>query len=64
MEYYDTIHIVYIIEKEIYGTVDTLGAFASTVRYTIDGEEHEEILENEEFMVMDEITFLHVEEDK
>jgi hypothetical protein len=26
VEYYDTIHIVYVIEKEIYGTVDTLGA--------------------------------------
>ncbi len=64
MEYYDTIHIVYMIEKEIYGTVDTLGAFASTVRYTIDGTEYEEIIENDEFMIMDEITFLHVEEDK
>jgi len=64
VEYYDTIHIVYMIEKEIYGTVDTLGAFASTVRYTIDGTEYEEIIENDEFMIMDEITFLHVEEDK
>ncbi len=53
-----------MIEKEIYGTVDTLVAFASTVRYTIDGTEYEEIIENDEFMIMDEITFLHVEEDK
>ncbi len=63
VEYYDTIHIVYVIEKEIYGTVDTLGAFASAVKYTIDGIEYEDLLENEEFMIMDEITFLHVEEE-
>lgn len=64
VEYYDTIHIVYLIEKEIYGTVDTLGAFASTVKYTVDGQEYEEVIENDEFMIMDEITFLHVEEGK
>lgn len=64
MEYYDTIHIVYITDEEVYGTVDNLGAFASTVKYQKDGVGYEVLLENNEFLIMDEITFLHVKEDE
>lgn len=48
----------------MYGTVEKLGAFASNVKYTINEIEHEELLGNEEFIIMDEIVFTHVEEGK
>jgi hypothetical protein len=63
-EYYDRILIVYIPEDNMYGTVEKLGAFASNVKYTINEIENEELLGNEEFIIMDEIVFTHVEEEK
>lgn len=48
----------------MYGTVEKLGAFASNVKYTINEIENEELLGNEEFIIMDEIVFTHVEEEK
>jgi hypothetical protein len=62
-EYYDRVLIVYIPEDNMYGSVEKLGAFASNVKYTKDGIEYEELLGNEEFIIMDEIVFTHVEED-
>lgn len=62
-EYYDRILIVYIPEDNMYGSVEKLGAFASNVRYTKNGIEYEELLGNEEFIIMDEIVFTHVEEE-
>ena len=62
-EYYDIIHVVFIHEEQCYGTVEKLGAFSSIVRYTRDGQEYEEMLENEEFTIMDEIVHKHIEED-
>jgi hypothetical protein len=53
---------VYIYEEKTYGTVDQLGAFASLVKYKKDGIDHEELLENDEFAIVDEIVFHHVEE--
>lgn len=47
----------------MYGSVEKLGAFASNVRYTKDGADYEELLGNEEFIIMDEIVFTHVEEE-
>ena len=47
----------------MYGSVEKLGAFASNVRYTKNGIEYEELLGNEEFIIMDEIVFTHVEEE-
>lgn len=61
--YYDIVSIVFIHKEGVYGSCEKLGAFASLVRYTKDGEEHEVLLENEEFSIMDEIVFDHVEED-
>jgi hypothetical protein len=54
---------VYIHEEKVYGTVDQLGAFASLVKYKKDGIEQEVLLENDEFAIVDEIVFHHVEED-
>ena len=62
-EYYDRVLIVYIPEDNMYGSVEKLGAFASNVRYTKDGADYEELLGNEEFIIMDEIVFTHVEEE-
>ena len=62
IEYYDTTHIVYIYSEECYGTVEKLGAWASTVKYTVDGTEYNELMENDEFTIVDEIVLKHIEE--
>lgn len=62
-EYYDIINVVFIHEEGVYGTVDKLGAFASVVKYQKDGLDYEVLLENDEFAIVDEIVFHHVEED-
>lgn len=62
-EYYDRIAIVFIHELKLYGTVEKLGAFASIVKYNMDGEEYEELIENDEFAIIDEIVFEHIEEE-
>ena len=61
--YYDRVAIVFIHEMGIFGTVDQLGAFASIVRYTKDEVEYEEMMDNEDFSIMDEIVFEHTEEE-
>ena len=61
-EYYDTTHIVFIHSEQCYGTVEKLGAWASIVKYDNDGIEYNELMENEEFTIVDEIVFKHVEE--
>jgi len=61
-EYYDTTHIVFIHSEQCHGTVEKLGAWASIVKYNKDGIEHNELMENEEFSIIDEIVFTHVEE--
>jgi hypothetical protein len=61
-EYYDTTHIVFIHSEQCYGTVEKLGAWASIVIYNKDGIEHNELMENEDFTIIDEIVFKHIEE--
>ena len=61
-EYYEVIKIVFIHAERTYGSVENLGLYASKVKYQKDGIEIEEVLENDEFTVMDEIVFEHVEE--
>jgi hypothetical protein len=61
-EYYDVTHIVFLHSEECYGTVEKLGAFASMVNYNKDGMEYKELMENEEFSIVDEIVFKHIEE--
>lgn len=62
-EYYEVVNIVFIHTEGCFGSVEKLGAFASLVRYNKDGLEYEELLENEDFSVIDEIVFKHVEEE-
>ena len=61
-EYYDVVSVVYIHSEECFGTVEKLGAFASMVNYNKDGMEYSELMENEEFSIIDEIVFKHIEE--
>lgn len=61
-EYYDTTHIVFIHSEQCHGTVETLGAWASLVKYNKDGVDYSELMENEEFTIVDEIVFKHIEE--
>ena len=62
-EYYDTTHIVFIHSEQLYGTVENLGAYASIVRFKKnDGIEYSELMENEDFTIVDEIVFKHIEE--
>ena len=61
-EYYDVVHIVYIHSENVYGTVEKMGAYASVVKYSVDGHEYEELLENEDFTIVDEIVHQHIEE--
>lgn len=42
--------------------LEKLGAFASVVRYNIGDEEYEELVENENFTIVDEIVHQHIEE--
>ena len=62
-EYYDIVNIVFVHEEGVYGTVDQLGAVASLVKYEKDGIDYEVLLENDEFAIVDEIVFHHIEED-
>jgi hypothetical protein len=62
-EYYDRIAIAYIFDEGLYGTVEKLGVYASVVKYTKDNVEIEELLDNEDFVIVDEIVFEHIEEE-
>ena len=62
-KYYDIVSIVFIHKESVYGSCEKLGAFASVVKYIKDGVEQDVLLENDEFSIMDEIVFEHVEEE-
>jgi hypothetical protein len=61
-ESYEIISIVWIHSEKSFGSVEKLGAFASLVRFKRDEVEVEEMLENDEFTVVDEIVFTKVED--
>ncbi len=61
-EYYDTTHIVFIHSEQCHGMVEKLGAWASVVKYNKNDMEYSELMENEEFTIVDEIVFKHIEE--
>jgi hypothetical protein len=63
VEYQDRYRIIWIYEEQVYGTILSEGAHASLVRYSKDGIDYKVYLENDEFSVMDEIGFMHIEED-
>lgn len=62
-EYYDRVAIAFIPTLQQYGTVEKLGAYASMVKYIQGEEEIEELMDNEDFVIVDEIVFDHVEEE-
>ena len=62
-EFYDRVLIVYIHTYGINGTIEQLGAHASIVKYIKDGEEYEEMIDNNEFAILDELVFEHIVED-
>ena len=62
-EYYDRVGIVFIADEGCYGTVEKLGAYASLIKWRKDDRDFEELLDNEDFVIVDEIVFEHVEED-
>jgi len=45
---------VYIQTEGVYGTIQSLGAFASMVTYNKDGIHYEELLENDDFSLIGE----------
>lgn len=61
-EYLETIHIVYIPTENIHGVVEDMGLYASTVKYSLEDVEYEELMNNEDFIVINEISLMHVEE--
>lgn len=63
MESFEVISIVYVYPLGCYGTVERLGAYASEVSYIKDGEEHIDLIDNEDFIIMNEIGLTHIEED-
>jgi hypothetical protein len=54
---------VWLHEEQVYGDVESLGTYASVVRYKKDGIDYEETIENSDFTIMDEFVISHVEED-
>ena len=62
-EYYEVINIVYLHDLKVYGTVEQMGAYASVLKYKKEDIEYEELIENDEFAIIDEIVFQHVEEE-
>ena len=62
-ESYEVINIVFVHSMGVYGTVEQMGAYASVVKYNIDDSEYEELLENDEFAIIDEIVLTHIEEE-
>ncbi len=63
VEYEDKYIIVWIHEEQIYGTLVSEGAFVSKIKYSKDGIEYNVLLENDEFTIIEEIGFMHIEED-
>jgi hypothetical protein len=45
---------VYIPSEEEYGYIESLGAFVSEVSYTKNGVVYKEMIENEDFVIIDE----------
>jgi len=62
-EYYDRVAIAFLFEERTTGTVEKLGAYASEITYIKDNVEVTELVNNEDFVILDEIVFQHFEEE-
>ena len=54
---------MHIPDEDVFGTVEQYGAFVSLVKYKKDVMEYEVFLENEEFVIVNELLFEHFEEE-
>lgn len=61
-EYYDKVTIVFLPYEDKYGSIEKLGAYASMVKYVKDDKEVQELVDNEDFVIFEEIVFEHTEE--
>jgi hypothetical protein len=59
----EVVLIVYVYSLGCYGTIDSLGVYASEVRYSMDGVDQIELIDNEDFIIMNEIVLTHIEEE-
>lgn len=55
--FYETVIIVYLHNYQVTGTVESLGAYASLVKYKKDNIDYEELIDNSEFAILDEFVF-------
>ena len=62
-ETHEIVNIIYIYAEEIHGVLESLGAYASMVKYTKDGIDYEELIDNEEFVILEEIVFTYLKEE-
>lgn len=62
IEYRETIYVVYIPSEKIHGTAKEIGLYGTVVTYRIDDVEYEELFDNDDFIILDEINFMHFEE--
>lgn len=62
-ESFEIINIVFIYSEQVYGTVENFGAYASNVKFSKNGIDYEETIDNDDFVILDEIVFTHIEEE-
>ena len=60
--YNDRYQFVYIFDEMVMGEIVKEGLYASVVKYQKDGIEYEILMDNEEFTVIQEVGFEHIEE--
>ena len=61
-KYNDRFQFVYIFDEIVIGEIVKEGLYASVVKYSKDGIEYEILMDNEEFTVIQEVGFEHIEE--
>lgn len=61
-KYNDRFQFVYIFDERVVGEIVKEGLYASVVKYNKDGMQYEILMDNEEFTVIQEVGFEHIEE--
>ena len=56
--------IAYIFSEKVTGVVEEEGAYASLLSYRSNGFEYEAWLENDDFVVLHEVAFVHIDDDE
>jgi hypothetical protein len=55
--------IVWLHEEQCHGVIVQFGAYGSLIKYNKDGMEYQTYFDSDDFTILDEIGFLHIEED-